>query len=300
MADRTPPPEHTIGSLLAEARERIRAAAHGVPSREAALLLARTLGREESSLYAFPEIAVEPSEATLFRERLERRLCGEPVAYILEEREFWGRIFEVDSRVLIPRPETEHLIEAALALGLPRAPRILDLGTGSGAIAITLALEIPDSTVVAVDLSAAALANAGQNRRRHLPLARLHLVGGDLAQSLRLESFDLVVSNPPYISESVLPDLQIEVTAFEPHLALTAPREGTATLDRLAKELLSLRVNTPLLVEIGHDQEEVVKRLFEPNFVIRRVERDYAGHPRLLVATRRASSELSVPEKGPI
>lgn len=290
MVDRKPSPSDTVGSLLAGARERLRQSPLEIPSREAALILARTLDREEARLYAFPEALVGASDAAFYRQRIERRLLGEPVAYILNEREFWGRTFEVDPRVLIPRPETEHLIESALALDLPAAPRILDLGTGSGAIAITLALEIPRSTVYAVELSLGALANAKKNRDRLGASERVHLLAGNLADSLQLETFHLVVSNPPYIAESALPGLQPEVTEFEPRLALIAPEEGTATLARLAAKMSSLQPDVPLLVEIGHDQEETVRRLFEPGFAISAIERDLAGHPRLLVAKRRSQS----------
>ena len=287
MADREPSPPETVESLLSAARERLRGSPHGIPSREAALLLARTLDRDEAWLYAFPESPVGATEADLYQRRIAHRLTGEPVAYILNEREFWGRTFKVDSRVLIPRPETEHLIDTALALDLPAAPRILDLGTGSGAIAITLALEIPNATVFAVDLSLSALANARENVDRLGAAERVRLLGGDLARSLSLETFDLVVSNPPYIAEAALPELQRDVTAFEPRLALVASQNGTATLARLATEMRSLAPEIPILVEIGHDQEAIVRQLFEPGFDILRIARDLAGHPRLLVARRR-------------
>ena len=147
------PGEVKIGELLRDARRRLAAAPFEISRREAALLLARVLGRGEASILAHAEEAVGDDDTERFRALLERRLTGEPMAYLFGEREFYGRPFTVDSRVLIPRPETEHLIETALALDLPPRPRIADAGTGSGAIAVTLALELPGARLLATDVS---------------------------------------------------------------------------------------------------------------------------------------------------
>ena len=139
----------TVRQLLAEARPLLAATPFGAPTREAMLLLGHVLGLAEARLLAWEETAVDPVAAERFRALLARRLTGEPVAYLTGEREFWGRSFHVDPRVLIPRPETEHLVELALGLRLPASPWILDVGTGSGILAVTLALAIPGSRVVA-------------------------------------------------------------------------------------------------------------------------------------------------------
>src|SRR4029079_11845729 len=143
----------TIRQLLAEARPRLAATSFGAPPREALLLLGHVLGLSEAQALARGDSDVPARAEARFRELLERRLTGEPAAYLMGEREFYGRPFFVDSRVLIPRPETEHVVEEALAASLPKRPRILDVGTGSGCLAVTLALEIPGSCVVATDLS---------------------------------------------------------------------------------------------------------------------------------------------------
>ncbi len=150
------------------------------------------------------------------------------MAYLTGEREFFGRSFRVDHRVLIPRPETEHLIEIALALPLPERARVLDVGTGSGAIATTLAVERPGWRLVATDLSLGALAVARGNAARQGVGARVLAVGADLLAGLELGDFDLVVSNPPYIDPQDLADLPRDVRDWEPRLALVSPGGGTA------------------------------------------------------------------------
>ncbi len=224
---------------------------------------------------------MDRDEASRFRQLLERRLTGEPIAYILGEREFYGRLFSVDSRVLIPRPETEHLIEAALDLDL-RTPKVLDIGSGSGCIAITLALEIAGARLVASDRSPAALAVATGNARRHRVEPRVHCVGSDLAEAIRISDFDLVVSNPPYIDPGVRDQLSREVTDFEPRDALFAKRSGLEVLARCLEQLTALTPGTPVLLEIGYDQGEAVRQLAEEaGHVDVEVRRDLAGHPRV-------------------
>ena len=229
----------TIRELLAEARPRLAATPFGAPPREAALLLARVLGLTEARLLARDREEVPPAALERFRSLLERRLTGEPVAYLFGEREFYGRDFRVDSRVLIPRPETEHVVEAALAEPLPPRPWILDVGAGSGILAVTLALEVPGARAVTTDLSPGALAVAAGNARRLG--ARVLPVRTDLTAGLDLSRFDLVVSNPPYIDPADAPGLSPEVCNFEPSLALFAPGSGDSILARLFSLCAGLR-----------------------------------------------------------
>ena len=258
-----------------------------IDAREAASLLAHLLDTSEVRVRAFGERTVDAEPASRFLELVRRRAAGEPAAYLTGRREFYGREFLVDPRVLVPRPETEHLIEAVLALDLPEAPRLLDLGTGSGCIAVTLALEM-SSRVVATDLSADALDVASQNACRLG--ARVDFLRADLASPLRLDAFDVVGSNPPYVSRSELPNLSPEVTEHEPHLALFAPDEGTAILDRILRNAEAMRPGTFLVLEIGHDQgewiEERATRLEHLEFV--RLVRDYGGRPRTAVCRIRS------------
>jgi release factor glutamine methyltransferase len=278
----------TIGQLLAEARPLLAATPFGASRREARLLLGHVLGLSEGRVIAREDDEVPAEAERRFRDLLARRLAGEPVSYLTGEREFWGRPFAVDSRVLIPRPETEHLVEVALALRLPEAPRILDVGTGSGILAITLALEIPGSRVVAVDLSPGALAVAAKNARRLGVADRVSFLGTDLTAALELRRFDLVVSNPPYVDRAEIPEISPEVLDFEPHLALFPPGAGDATLARLFAQCTGLRSGIPLAVEIGRGQLEAVRRHAAASGLdIAEVREDYAGIPRTVLLRRR-------------
>ena len=272
----------TIRQLLAEARPRLAATSFGAPPREALLLLGHVLGLSEAQALARGDSEVPARAEARFRNLLERRLTGEPAAYLMGEREFYGRPFRVDSRVLIPRPETEHVVEEALTAPLPERPRILDVGTGSGCLAVTLALEIPGSRVVATDLSPGALALAAKNARRLG--ARLSLLGTDLTAGLDLARFDLVVSNPPYIDPADAPLLSPEVCNFEPALALFAPGSGDSVLARLFPQCAALRPGVSLVVEIGYGQLEAARRHAETSGLeVLRVRADYAGIPRVVV-----------------
>ena len=281
----------TVRQLLAEARRRLAAAPFAAPPREARLLLAHTLGRREIDLLGGDTESVPAPVAERFAALLERRLRGEPVAYLTGEREFWGRAFHVDSRVLVPRPETEHSVEAALDLPLPPGPRFLDLGTGSGCLATSLACEWPAARGVAVDLSPAALAVARKNLVRHGVAARVTLVAGDLGRSLDLASFDLVVSNPPYLGPDEAPTLSPEVRDHEPGLALFAPRGGLATIERLLHQVgAALRPGAWLVCEIGAGQLAAVLALAAHSpLALERWLPDLAGIPRVVVLRRRAA-----------
>jgi release factor glutamine methyltransferase len=275
----------TVGQLLAEARPLLAATPFGASTREARLLLGHVLGLSEARVIARQENEVPPEAEGRFRDLLARRLTGEPVAYLTGEREFWGRPFAVDSRVLIPRPETEHLVEVALAERLPERPWILDAGTGSGILAVTLALGVPGSRVVATDISPGALAVAARNARRLG--ARVFLVNTDLAAGLNLSRFDLVVSNPPYVDRSEIPEMSPEVCNFEPSLALFPPGAGDSLYPRLFAQCGDLRSGVGLAVEIGRGQLEAIRRHTEGSGLeIAEVREDYAGIPRTVLLRR--------------
>ncbi len=247
----------TVESLLATARKRLAQAPFRPSGREAALLLGHVLDLSEAQLYARGLDPVAEAPASTFETLLNRRLLGEPVAHLLGEREFYGRPFYVDSRVLIPRPETEHLIETALTLNLPGEARVLDIGTGSGCIAVTLALELPGARVFASDLSLSALQIFAANCRRHD--AAVPAVRGDLGLPLDLGSVDLLVSNPPYVEPQA--DISHEVRGFEPHLALFPPGDdGRGILRRLFRQCARLRPGAHALFEIGYDQGDWVRQ----------------------------------------
>jgi len=282
----------TLRQLLAEARPLLAATPFGAPRREAALLLGHVLGLSEAQVLAREESAVPAEAEERFRALLARRLAGEPVAYLKGEREFWGRPFLVDSRVLIPRPETEHLIEVAIEVALagplPAAPWILDVGTGSGILAVTLALEIPGARLVATDLSPGALAVAAGNARRHGVRGRVRLAALDLTAGLDLARFDLVVSNPPYVDRSEAAEMSPEVCEHEPHLALFPPGAGDAVLARLLAQCSELRPGVSLAVEIGRGQLDAVRRhAAAAGLEVAGVREDYAGIPRTVLLRRR-------------
>lgn len=278
----------TVRDLLAGARARLAATPFGAPPREATLLMARVLGLSEAQVLARDREEVSPEAAGRFLALLERRLTGEPVAYLFGEREFYGRMFRVDDRVLIPRPETEHVIEAALAEPLPPRPWILDVGTGSGILAVTLALEVPDARTVATDLSPGALAVASGNARRLGAADRFLPMQTDLTAGLDLSRFDLVVSNPPYIDPADAPALSPEVHQFEPSLALFAPGTGDSVLARLFTLCAGLRSGVRLIVEIGEGQVDLARRHAGGSALLLEEARpDYAGIPRVLILRRR-------------
>jgi release factor glutamine methyltransferase len=281
----------TVRDLLADARLRLIAAPFEPSRREAALLLGHVLGLSEAQVIARNDREVEPDAAARFAELLARRLTGEPVSYLFGEREFYGRVFRVDRRVLIPRPETEHLIEEALKAPLPPDPWILDIGAGSGILAVTLALEIPGARAVTTDLSPGALAVAAGNARRLGAGGRVLPVGADLAGGLDLGRFDLVVSNPPYIDPAEAVTLSPEVCNFEPHLALFAPGSvgmmGDSIIQRLFAELRTLRSGVRLILEIGFGQLDVARRHAESSgWIVLGVRADYAGIPRVMTVQR--------------
>jgi release factor glutamine methyltransferase len=278
----------TIGELLDRSRWRLSAASHRPSTREASFLLGHVLDLSEAQLLARDREVIDASDVARFESLLKRRLAGEPVAYLIGEREFYGRGFQVDSRVLIPRPETEHLVEEALKLRLAPDSRILDVGTGSGCLAVTLACERPELRFVATDIEPGALAVAVANAARHGVRDRIDFLCDDLASSLRLEALDAVVSNPPYIADSEADEISIEVREHEPPRALFAPDRGIAVFNRLLEQLSSLRPATPVLVEIGRDQAESLRKLArQRGFGVVQTTRDYAGPDRIVVLRRR-------------
>lgn len=260
------------------------------PRLDAELLVAEALGIDRVGLYLDLDRPLGRPELDRIRPLIERRRTREPVAYILGRREFWGRTFEVTAAVLVPRPDTETLVERALALLPPDAEgAMLDLGTGSGILAVTLAAERPTIHADAVDLSAEALAVARRNAARHQVIERITFFEGDLFAPLpRERAYDLVVSNPPYIPEDEVPVLAPEVARWEPRLALAAGKDGLAVLRRIAAESVSrLRPGGRVLVEIGAGQAEAVRALFAQNELGEiLVHKDLAGIDRVVEARR--------------
>jgi len=252
-------------------------AASGLPALDARALMSYVLGVSRERLVAHPEQSVSAETAQRFDALAARRRGGEPLAYLLGVREFHGRDFHVGPGVLVPRPETELLVELALAaVREQQAPRVLDLGTGSGCIAITLALARPDARIVACDRAPAALAVASRNAQALG--ARVNLVEGDWYDGVD-GRFDLVVSNPPYIAAG---DPHLAALSHEPLDALTDHGDGLSCLRRIAQDAPAhLHPTGWLMVEHGYDQGAAVRRLFEgAGLHDVRTHRDAAGHDR--------------------
>ncbi|MEN6484509.1 MAG: peptide chain release factor N(5)-glutamine methyltransferase [Syntrophobacteraceae bacterium] len=254
----------------------------------AEVLLAHVLGVERIQLYLRYDQPMSSTELARFREAVQRRASREPTQYITRRQEFWSLDFEVTPAVLIPRPETEVLVEKALEI-LPSSPaRILDIGTGSGAIAVALASERPSLQVVATDRSPAALDVARRNACRHGVQERIHWVCSDLFGALSPVQplFDLIVSNPPYIGETEMPELAPEILKYEPESALRGG--GPLGLDIIRRIIETappyLKPGGTLLVEIGHKQADVLKEElgWKPGFEALEFIRDYSGILRIL------------------
>jgi release factor glutamine methyltransferase len=279
----------TIREAVEEGRRRLSGEGIESPGREARLLLGSILGAGEARLLAGDDEAVEAGLFARFRALLDRRARGEPAAYLLGRREFYGRDFVVDERVLIPRPETEHLVEVALGFDLPTAARVVDVGTGSGAIALTLAAERPSWRVVATDLSLGALACARANRDRLGLAAQVGLARADLDAALALDAFDLVVSNPPYVDPLDESLVEAGVRTWEPHLALFAAERGLAVIARLLDAAARLEPGARLAFEIGFGQRDAVLDLARRRgfLELETVVDDAAGTPRDVVFKRR-------------
>jgi release factor glutamine methyltransferase len=299
MSSEAPPPAWTILALLRWAGDYL--ASHGVESPRAAaeILLARVLTLRRIDLYLRHDQPLTPAELARFKPLLLRRARREPVAYITGERDFWTLTLAVGPAVLIPRPETERLVEAALErlpASAPVAPRVVDLGTGSGAVILALACERPQAICVAVDRCAAALAVARANARRNGLQSRIrYCCGRWLEPFSEAHPFDLIVSNPPYIPTAVLERLAPEITRFEPRLALDGGPDGLTAIRALIHA--APRHLTPggwLLVETGDDQRPAIMELVAADGRYGEVHylQDLAGRDRVLCARRRLEKLL--------
>jgi release factor glutamine methyltransferase len=274
----------SAGEALQAARARLAATSRN-PRRDAELLLAHVLQCDQAALLTHPERLLSPSESDQLESLLKRRLASEPMQYITGSQEFFGLLFEVTPAVLIPRPETEHLVEAALEHIAPETnARIVDVGTGSGAIAVSLAHARPLAHVTAVDLSPAALEVARRNAQRHGVLDRVTFLQSNLLAAVAGADFDVVVSNPPYIAEGEV--LESQVSNYEPHPALYAGPTGLEVYERLIPEARKvLKPEGWLLLEIGFGQQPAVEALLRGWRSVS-VVHDLQGIPRVVQAMK--------------
>jgi release factor glutamine methyltransferase len=278
-------------------RQVLTLASTHIARRDAELLLAHTLEIDRTHLLAHPEDELTPAQQISFETLIQRRAAHEPLQHLTGQQEFYGLNLRVTPDTLIPRPETELLVEAVLvwatALDTTRTLRILDIGTGSGAIAIALATHLAAADITATDISPAALAVAEENASAHHCADRIHFLQSDLLEALTRERnlnaqpFDAIVSNPPYIPTTDAPTMQPEVIHHEPHTALFAGPDGLDIYRRLIPQAqAALAPNGLLALEFGFGQSEAIWQLLTGWHDIR-ITDDYAGIPRIAVATRR-------------
>ncbi|MGC1293467.1 MAG: peptide chain release factor N(5)-glutamine methyltransferase [Alloacidobacterium sp.] len=259
------------------------------PRRDAELLLLHVIQRDRAYLLAHPDAVITPEEEAQYYEWLRRRAAHEPIQYIAGEQEFFGLTFSVTPDVLIPRPETEHLVEALLArVPHDRPLRIADVGTGSGAIAVALAHALPLARLTAVDVSEAALTIARRNAETHRVADRVRFLKSDLLSAVAGKRFDAVVSNPPYVAEADRASLEPQVRDYEPASALFAGPTGLDMYERLIPQAFeALRPGGWLLMEIGLGQSDAVARLLSGWDNVSFLE-DLQGIPRVACARRKA------------
>jgi release factor glutamine methyltransferase len=279
--------KYSITEALKEASRILDVAGLPETRREASSLLSFVLGKDRTFLISHAEDPVDDNSLDQFREFVERRAVGEPLQYITGVQDFYGREFRVTPDVLIPRPETELLVEAALEVTKADNPFICDVGTGSGCIAVTLLCELAGARAVAVDKSPAALEIAKLNAAKQSVADRAEFVVSDCFDALnpRVFQFDLIVSNPPYVAEAALTGLQREVRDHEPVVALSPGPDGLSVIRRLLTEAPDyLKPNGHLLMEIGFDQGEAVRGLVDESvWSVLEVRPDLQSIPRIVV-----------------
>ncbi len=276
-----------IAEKLKTATEILQRAKITEPRREAVSLLCFALQKDKAFLVAHSEYELSAGEENRFRDLLERRARREPFQYITGAQEFYALDFLVTNDVLIPRPETEIIVENAIEiLGENESPKFCEVGVGSGCISVSILHAIPAARAVGLDISEKALKVARTNAERHKVSPRLELKISDVFTSLSNERFDLIVSNPPYIPAGDIEELQAEVRDFEPLAALTDHADGLTIIEKIiAGAPKFLKPDSFLLLEIGFNQADFVRKMFSPR-IWRKVEflLDLQGIPRTVKA----------------
>ena len=287
----------TIAQLRRHLRDALRSAGKPDADAESRTILLRVLDVSPADLVADSTASVSPEHEGEILATLERRLSGEPLDMIVGERPFFGRPFSVNADVLSPREDTEVLVRRALDLlhGI-EAPRLLDLGTGSGAIAVTLLAERPDASALAVDISPHALLVAEENAERHGVADRLDLAEGSWFEHVE-GRFDAILSNPPYITDAAMRDLATEVADYDPALALAGGPDGMDAFRVIAGEARThLQPGAPLLLEIGYDLGVgVADLLLKAGFRDVDVSKDLSGHDRVVEGFAPAPADILPP-----
>ena len=266
---------------------------HNIPNPrlDAEVLLGHLLKKSRLQLYLHFDMPVFQNDLTVLRELIKKRVALTPISYLTNHKEFMSLDFYVDERVLIPRPETEFIVETILKTKGNTSQRLLEIGTGSGVIAIAIAVNMPECEIIATDISKDALAVAEKNRGTHDCTERITLLPGDLFEPIKsLESpqFNWIVSNPPYIMTSERESLSPDVRDYEPHIALFAGDDGLSIIHRLVAEAPNyLHPEGKLIFEIGDEQVKSVQALLEEQQAYKnyRFIKDYAGKDRVVLAS---------------
>ena len=279
----------TVGDVLAQSRRQVATKNKPVSMLDAELLLAKILGKSRCWLFARPELSISRAQESAFKDLWRRRCLGEPLAYILQSKEFFSLDFLVTPDVLIPRPDSELLVETILALDLPQCARVLEVGTGSGALVAALAKEKKEWSFVASDVSTKALQVAEENLRLYGLLDRVELVESSWFDAIEPQEFDLVFSNPPYIA---LNDSELDSASkhYEPPLALFAGVDGLDSYRQIFSEIGSYCRHegrpTVIALEHGHSQSEAILELLQSSgLMLLQQCKDLAGHPRVVVCS---------------
>ena len=286
----------TLQEALRWGEQTLTQSALDSPRLDAEILVAYALRITRAQLHAHPQRQLSPAELASYRQMIERRTRREPVAYIIGHKEFYGLDLFVDNRVLIPRPETELLVEQGIEMAQARSLHLIaDVGTGSGAIAVSLAVHLPQALVYATDASPRALEVAACNCRRHGVEGRVRLLQGRLLETLP-EPVDLIAANLPYVSQAELAQLPPEISRYEPREALSGGPDGLDHIRCLLAEAGGhLKPGGVVLLEIGATQGPAVVALAEHHFPAARVEiaQDYAGLDRVVMVSKGAEDSAA-------
>jgi release factor glutamine methyltransferase len=284
-------PATAVGRAVNAATQRLEEAGCPTARLDAQVILAHVLGVGRSWLFAHYEVALEPAQAECYTELIARRIAHEPVAYLTGHKEFYGIDLQVDRRVLIPRPETEMLVDTVLAIAAAQSPAgmtIADVGTGSGAIALAVATNAPNVRVYALDISDAALDVARANFARLDMRRQIVPLHSDFLAALP-ECVDLIVANLPYVNSTDYQTLEPDVRVYEPQLALESGPQGLDAITKLLQQTQRyLNSDGMVILEIGYDQGLLVADLVErllPDARHVDVSRDYQGHDRMVTFT---------------
>ena len=277
-----------INSLLFDGHKILAESRTKSPKLDAEVLLSSVLNKDLKEIIIDKKLNINQSNINKFKELIRRRKCGEPIAYILKKKEFWKYNFYVDCNVLIPRPDTEVIVEETLKiLNNNKKYFVLDVGTGSGCIIISLANERPNLMGTAIDISKKALKVAKINAKMHQLLNRIKFYNSSVDNFFK-GKYDLVVSNPPYISNLELKYLDKDIIGYEPLVSLNGGLDGSFVLNKVIKKSSSLlKIGGKLVLEIGFDQKfKVMSLLKKKRFFINKVIKDYANKDRCIIATK--------------